>query len=180
MLFLNDGIADAEGRFTFAGIVPDAYTFGFTWPKTSTGATWILKASVANGKDAFDGPLRVSPGETLDWTVTFTDKPSILSGIFQDRGGRAATDYYILVYPTDRRFWVPGTRRIRTTRPATDGAFSLKGLPDGEYYLAALTDLESGEWNDPALLDQVAPSALKVTLREGATTTQDVRIGGGK
>jgi len=39
--------------------------------------------------------------------------------------------------------------------PATDGALSVKGLPPGEYFLAALADLETGEWNDPALLDQL-------------------------
>ena len=73
----------------------------------------------------------------------------------QDRGGRAATDYYILVFSSDRKHWTPGSRRVRMTRPATDGSFSVKGLPPGEYFLAALTDLETGEWNDPALLEQL-------------------------
>jgi hypothetical protein len=64
------------------------------------------------------------------------------------------------------------------TRPATDGVFSVRGMPPGEYLVVALTDLESGEWNDPALLAQLAPSAVKVTLREAETTRQDFRIGG--
>jgi hypothetical protein len=54
----------------------------------------------------------------------------------------------------------------------------VRGVPAGEYYLAALTDLESGEWNDPALLDRLIQSSIKVTLRDGEVTTQDVRIGG--
>jgi hypothetical protein len=78
----------------------------------------------------------------------------------------------LLVYP------VPGSRRIRMTRPATDGTFIVVGLPAGDYLLAALADLEPGEWNDPTLLAQLAASSLGVTLRERATTTQDVRIGG--
>jgi hypothetical protein len=64
------------------------------------------------------------------------------------------------------------------TRPATDGSFTIKGLPPGEYFLAAPTDLESGEWNDPVLLDQLAPSSLRVVLRDGETTRRDLRIGG--
>jgi hypothetical protein len=64
------------------------------------------------------------------------------------------------------------------TRPATDGAFSVKGLPAGEYLLAALADLEAGEWNDPTLLEQLVRGSVKVTLREGETTTRDIRIGG--
>ena len=54
----------------------------------------------------------------------------------------------------------------------------MKGVPAGEYYLAALTDLENGEWNDPTLLERLIPSSIKVTLRDGEVTTQDVRIGG--
>jgi hypothetical protein len=50
-------------------------------------------------------------------------------------------------------------------------------LPAGEYFIAALTDLEPGESNDPTLLAQLASAASKVTLRDGATTTQDFRIG---
>jgi hypothetical protein len=63
------------------------------------------------------------------------------------------------------------------TRPATDGAFRIRGVPPGDYLVAALTDLEPGEWNDPALLDQLVPSAVRLTLRDRGTTRQDFRIG---
>jgi len=64
------------------------------------------------------------------------------------------------------------------TRPATDGTFDIRGLPPGDYLLGALTDLEPGEWHDPTMLDQLSKWAIKVTLREGQTTRQDIRIGG--
>ena len=172
------GRVDAEGRFTFAGVIPDTYHFVTTWNAPAASNKWTMKASTANGREAFEAPLRVNANETVDWTVTYSDKPTSLTGVFQDRGGRAATEYYILVFSSDRKHWTPGSRRIRMTRPATDGAFSVKGLPPGEYLLAALADLETGEWNDPALLDQLVPSSAKVTLRDGETTTQDFRIGG--
>ena len=63
------------------------------------------------------------------------------------------------------------------TRPATDGTFFIKGLPPGDYIVDALTDLETGEWNDPALLDQLSKAGVKVTLRDGETTRQDLSIG---
>jgi hypothetical protein len=52
------------------------------------------------------------------------------------------------------------------------------GLPPGEYFLAAPADLETGEWNDPVLLDQLVRSSAKVTLRDGELTKQDFRVGG--
>jgi hypothetical protein len=169
---------DAEGRFTFASVPPDTYQFVSVWNTPGAGDTWMIKSSTANGRDAFESPLRVSPNDALDWTITYTDRPTTVSGVLLDRGGRAATDYYILAFSSDRKFWTPGSRRIRMTRPATDGAFSVKGLPAGEYFLGALTDLETGEWNDPTLLDQLVRRSVTITLRDGETTAQDIRIGG--
>ena len=171
------GKVDAEGRFTFAGVTPDTYRFVTNWNAPAAREKWSIKASTANGREAFEAPLRVHPSENVDWTITFTDKPTSLTGVFQDAGGRAATDYYILVFSSDRKHWTPGSRRIRMTRPATDGVFSVKGFPPGAYFLAALADLETGEWNDPTLLQQLVPASAKVTLRDGETTRQDFRIG---
>jgi hypothetical protein len=166
-----------NGTFTFAGVVPEAYYFATTWNAIAAASKWTLKAAVANGREAFEVPLRVTPNEPVNWVLTFTDKPATLSGTVEEPGGRAATDYFILVFSVDRRYWTPGTRRIRTTRPATDGSFTVKGLPSGQYYLAALTDLESGEWNDPALLEQLVPTSAQVTVRDGETTTRDFHVG---
>ena len=171
------GRVDAEGRFTFAGVIPDTYHFVTTWKAPAARDKWTIKAATANGREAFEAPLRVNPNETVAWTVTFTDTPTSLTGVLHDRGGRAATDYYILVFSSDRSHWTPGSRRIRMTRPATDGTFSTRGVPPGEYFLAALTDLEAGEWNDPSLLEELMRSSAKITLREGETTTQDFRVG---
>jgi hypothetical protein len=171
------GRVDAQGRFAFAGVTPDTYRFATTW-SAPRADKWTIKSSTANGREALEAPLRVNPNETLEWTVTYTDKPTTLTGVLQDSSGRAAADYYILVFSSDRRHWTPGSRRVRMTRPATDGSYGVKGLPPGEYFLAALADLETGEWNDPALLEQLVPSAAKVTLREGETTAQAFRMGG--
>jgi uncharacterized protein (DUF2141 family) len=171
------GRVDAEGRFAFAGVPPDTYQFVMTWNTPGAGGKWSVKSSIANGRDAFEAPLRVTPNAPVDWTITLTDKPTTLGGVLQDRSGRAAVDYFVLVFSADRQHWMPGSRRVQMTRPATDGAFSAKGLPPGEYFVAALTDLEPGEWNDPALLEQLVGSAVKVTLSDGQVTTQDFRIG---
>jgi hypothetical protein len=179
MLMSNPGgRVDAEGRFTFADITPDTYQFFTRWERPGGSGKWTIKSSVANGRDAFDAPLVLDPNVSVDWTITYTDRAPIVTGTFVDRGGRAATDYYILVFPTDRKYWVPGTRRIRATRPGTDGAFTADGLPPGEYFLGAMTDLEQSEWNDPALLEGLVKTSVKITLSEGQTTRQDLRIGG--
>jgi hypothetical protein len=81
-----------------------------------------------------------------------------------------------VAFAADRQFWTPQSRRIRQTRPASDGRFSIKGLPAGDYLLAALTDVERDEWFDPAFLAQLVPAAVRVTLSDGVVTTQNLRI----
>ena len=135
--FGGHGKVDAEGRFSFPSVEPDSYRFAHTWNVSSARDKWVIKSATANGREAFEAPLRVNAGEPVEWTITFTDTPTTLTGLFQDRGGRAATEYYILAFSSDRKHWTPGSRRIRMTRPATDGAFTFKGLLPGEYFLVA-------------------------------------------
>jgi hypothetical protein len=67
-------------------------------------------------------------------------------------------------------------RRARAIRPATDGRFRIAGLPPGEYLLAALTDVEQGEWLDPSFLEKLVPASVRVALAEGEKKNQDLRI----
>jgi hypothetical protein len=63
-----------------------------------------------------------------------------------------------------------GERGARATAP---------GGSDHEWLRRALPDLETGEWNDPTLLEQLVKSSATVTLRDGEATRQNCRIGGG-
>ena len=49
-------------------------------------------------------------------------------------------------------------------------------MPAGDYFVTAVSDLEPGEWFDPAVLEQLSRSALTITLTEGEKTSQDLRL----
>ena len=84
----------------------------------------------------------------------------------------------MVVFAADRRYWIEGTRRVVSVRPGSDGRFTADKLPGGEYLIAALTDVQPGEWRDPAFLEQLVAAAIKITLRDGEKTIQDIKIGG--
>ena len=62
---------------------------------------------------------------------------------------------------------------------AGDGTYVFRDIPPGEYQIAAVDDVEQGQWTDPAYLQSLVPSATKVTVAEGEKKTLDVRAGGG-
>ena len=82
----------------------------------------------------------------------------------------------MIVFPTERRWWGASSRRVRATRPASDGRFSVTDLPAGDYLIAALTDVEPDEWKRAEFLGQLVTAGVKVTIRDGERTVQDLRL----
>ena len=166
---------DDAGTLAFTNVAAGAYRF--FWNAPGSGPALSLLSATVRGREILDGTLDIRAGAPIDdLVITMTDRPAEVTGSLQDASGRPATDYFIVVFPTDRTFWTPLSRRVMQTRPALDGSYRMRGLPAGEYYLAALTDIGNGETNDPKLLESLVPTASKIVVVEGKTTTQAFQI----
>lgn len=141
-------------------------------------AGWILRSVMLNGVDVSDIPFEVRPHEDIDgFVLTLTDRPAEISGTLQTTTGEPAPGYVLVVFSADSQYWVPGTRRTQQVRPDVAGRFVARDLPAGDYLIAAVTDLEDGQWHDRAFLAELAASgAIKITLAEGDRKVQDIRI----
>jgi hypothetical protein len=186
---------DADGTFKISGLIPDRYRLGFTaggmrtfiaaiQPDAVPDAppdTIFLKSAMWKGRDLADVALDLQAGDDLSTpvVVTVTDVPAVLRGTVRDGAGRPTPNYPILVFSTDRALWFAGSRRIQQARVATDGTFKVVGLPAGEYFVAALTDLTAAELGDPAFLEAAVPASVKITLRDGEQKVQDLKLAGG-
>ena len=124
-----------------------------------------------------DFALVIEPNQDVAGAiVTFGDRSQEVSGTIQDAQGRPTADYTIIIYPSDNRYWLPQARRILSARPGTDGKFTFRKLPPGDYRLTAVTDVEPGEWFNPDFLSQLATASISVPLAEGEKKTQDIRV----
>jgi hypothetical protein len=145
-------------------------------PGSTATSGWQPKSAFIDGRDAFDVPLDVGSTDVGGLVVTYTDRPTELAGTIQDAAGRPAPEYWVIVFPSDKTFWTPQSRRIQAKRPSNDGRFSFPNLPPGEYLIAAVTDVEQGEWYDAGFLSRIVPAALRVPLAEGEKKMQDLKI----
>jgi hypothetical protein len=164
-----------DGTFRIMGIGPAAYVLNVMLP-TELRQIWRLRSAMVEGRDLLDESIEGPTVRLEGVTVTLTDRRTELSGTLQSASGQPAAEYFIVVFSQDRRHWRAGARRSQSTRPDTNGRFRLTDLPPGEYFLAALTDLDPRELEDPDFLEQAAQAAIKVSVVEGRTTVQDIRI----
>jgi hypothetical protein len=186
--------ADSAGRFSIPGVSPGRYSLTATMAGGGGGrggrggagtisgpaGQWILQSAIYNGQDLLDFPVDIAPNQSLqNVALTYTDKVQELTGTIQDTSGRPTSDFTIIVFPSEPRFWMPQARRITATRPGTDGRFTFRGLPAGDYRLTAVTDVEPGEWYDPAFLNQLSSVSIPISLSEGERKVQDIRLAGG-
>ena len=170
------GSVDASGKFSIPSVVPGMYRL----TASGAGNGWTLESAIIDGQDTLDFPVEVKPGGAVgSGVITFTDRQSQLSGAITNQRGEPAPSYTLILYSADERFWAPQSRRIRSTRPATDGQFTFSGVPPGDYKLVALADVEPGAWFDPAFLQQMEGASITIKIGEGEKKVQNVQISGG-
>lgn len=168
------GTATADGRFTLSGVSPGRYRLTAFLPPQSK---WTVRSTTLLGQEALDIPIDVRQS-TTDAAIAITDRIAELAGTVDAPAG-ASRDCTMILFSTDRAQWGPQSRRTLTARTSTDGSFTFRSVPPGDYYLAAVDDVEPGEWFDPSFLQRLAPGAMQVTMTEGEKKVQTIRVGGG-
>ena len=181
---IDDGrfaVATPHGAFAFAGVAPGDYLLAASInPRGATLTGWTFKSATVGSRDITDLPLTISSGTALDdVVVTFTNRLTEISGTVQDATGKPSSEYFIVAIPVNRALWSAGARRVQVVRPGTDGQYGITGLPSGDYALVGIADVEPDDLLVPAFLERLlAVSTVRVSLKEGAKLTQDIRVAG--
>jgi hypothetical protein len=166
-------VIEADGAFRISGLLPEVYTIN---ARVTTTTGWWLRSAVIDGRDVLDNPFEVT-GDVTGAVLTFSDQRTQLSGRITTDSGAPGDSLFMAVFPQDRSLWRPQSRRITSARADTDGRWVIQGLPPGDYFLVALTDLAPDELWDPAFLEPLLAASVRVSLADGEQKTQDLRMG---
>ena len=162
----------SAATFSIGGIPPGRYSMRVS--TTNELATWTLKSVMAGGVDMLDFPIDIGTEPITGVVITVSDRQTHLAGRVRSASDQPASQVAVVVYPRDRRYWFAGSRRVALARPDSDGAFSVSGLPEGDYEVAVATQV-SAAWQQPAFLERLAPAA-RVVLREGERVAQELVV----
>jgi hypothetical protein len=137
---------------------------------------WMVDSVVVDGRELVDGMLSVAPGADLtDVVVSLSPTTTEIAGSIVDSSGAPVYQQRVVIMAVDPASWVPGSRRVAWAQPDTKGQFVVRGLPAGEYFLAAVAGTTSIEI-ERVLLEAAAAQALRITLPPGGRVEQRVMI----
>lgn len=170
-----EAVVEPDHTFVISDVPPGRYNVEVTFDgEAGPGPTWQVVSFIAGGQDVLDTGLTVADDGIVAATVTVTQSTQELRGVLRGSSTLPPTMLTMLVYPADRRFWTHGSRRIQTTRPATDGSFVFADLPSGDYFAVALFDPDPTAVFDPVYLASLVDVSLRVRLEPGERKVLDV------
>ncbi len=169
------GRFDTAGQFNSFGLPGGRYL-------VRVGAMppgWFLKSVTSNGRDVTEMPLDLESTDVAGVVFTLTDRPTEIAGTVRTAERNSDAGATVIVFPSDAQTWSSSwlnPRQFRSARVEPSGAFKISPLPAGDYYVAAVPDEASRDWQEPAFLDALSRVASRVRLDEGDKKTQDLRV----
>jgi hypothetical protein len=160
------------GRYRLNAVI----TSGPTGPAPAA-MTWGQKAVVWRGEDVSNKPFEFETGQVVDGVeIVFSRKWSELSGTVTDDRGAAVTDSWLVLFPADENEWTD-VRYVRATRPGLKDVYRFQRLLPHDYLLATVPAVEPGQWQDPDFLRSVRDRAVRVSVGDGETKVQNLKVG---
>lgn len=149
---------------------------------------WHMKRVELLGADITDVPRNFNYKQRAqDFRIVLSDRTTILRGFVVPPGRDDLQSYAVVAFPVNALHWRPQSRHTRLVYPNDAGIFEIKGLPPGQYYLAATRAVDRSDIADPRVFDRLVKQQgiQTVTLPEdrlvvrSPNLTPMVRVPGG-
>lgn len=161
-----------DGRFYLTGLHgPMRLTY-------SAPYGWYLKSVTIGGVDVTDQPFDFGFGDQIfpDAEIVLSTSGARITGSIEDATGKPVAAS-VVAFPVSRLNWFTGSRYLKRASSSGDGSFELSALPPGDYFVAVMNAVSSGDWESPEALEPLVQRATRVTLSERQMQTVTLRIG---
>lgn len=167
-----------DGSFQFLGLVgPTRFVLAEGPP-----GYWLKSVDVGPVNAVQEPVVLTSADDSRsDVRIVVADSAATIAGRVADADGQVPDDFRVVVFSTDRARWFASSPYVRMTGgPDADDGFSVRSLPPGEYFVAAVDALDgdgdSGDWQNPDFLERLALAATRVTMAERQRAEVDLRL----
>ena len=176
-----------DGKFGVTGLMPGQYQLSVSGAEPWG---WHTKSAMYTGPpgvdppqaplDIFDAPVTIEPGKSVfGLTILMTYLTTTTTGRVEDESKRPVPGTAVVVFSSDARYWLPGSRRVRVVATDKDGAFTVEGLPEGDYLVGVAPGAQvARRGQDPAFLETLRPKAVAISLPDGGTREVILRVSG--
>jgi hypothetical protein len=137
---------------------------------------WRLNRVILNDDDVGDVGIEVPPNTVIENVIVeMTNRSNEVSGRVTDASGNTVRDCIVIVFAQDPARWTVQTRYLSVARPGPDDLFHVRLLP-GDYFAAAMAEVEAGAWTDREFLAQARERATRFSIADGEKRTVDLPL----
>lgn len=168
----DQSMLDSDNGFQFRGLPPGLRVFGVT----GISGDRVLDNVSLDGRDITDRPVDLSGrSRVTGLEVVLTDRVSSVRGVVRSSADGEAVA--VVAFSRDPELWFPDSRHVRTERPEQGGRYRFRGIPPGDYWVAAapLSVAGSDDWLSPRFLERLRTRATRVSVRQGDTIELDLQ-----
>jgi hypothetical protein len=164
---------ETSGQFATMGVPPGRYFLRVN----ASFSGYAFQSAMVNGRDASVVPIEIEGNDISGVVLTFTDRPTELTGQVTAEGGLAGAT--VLVFPAESSAWVgygSTSRRFASARVDKAGSYRIANLPAGDYLAVAIPDKMANDWQNPKFLEALVNDAARVRVRDGDKASASLRV----
>ncbi len=139
---------------------------------------WYLKRVEYRGADITDVTTHFEYDQVVpDFKVVLSNRATVVRGFVTPRGRDDVQSYAVVAFSTSPLHWTSQSRYTQLTYPDALGRYEFRGLPPGNYVVAATREVDFSDLSNPRVFDALLRRegvSTPFSLRESQVWRQDV------
>jgi hypothetical protein len=161
-------VPNADGTFRVEAMAPGEYRIGANIPPD-----YYLKEATYNQYDVLNMPFSFSGNDNGRLEIVVSPGAGQVTGMSLDEKSSPASGISMVLIPDQHR---DRNDLFRNTTSDSNGKYTLRGIPPGEYKLFAWDSMEQYAWFDPDVLAKFESQGKPVHVIESSNQTIDLKV----